>query len=83
MVGSIPGLSLWVKDLGCCELWCRSQMWHRGIDLICCDCGVGGSCSSDWTLACEPPYTTSVAQKSAKINQSINQFKGLIRIEAL
>ena len=25
--GSIPGLTQWVKDPGCCELWCRSQMW--------------------------------------------------------
>ena len=24
---SIPGLAQWVKDQGCCELWCRSQMW--------------------------------------------------------
>ena len=24
-VGSIPGLSQWVKDLSCCELWCTSQ----------------------------------------------------------
>ena len=23
--GSIPDLTLWVKDLVCCELWCRSQ----------------------------------------------------------
>ena len=25
VVGSIPGLAQWVK--GCCELWCRLQMW--------------------------------------------------------
>ena len=24
--GSIPGLAQWVKDLACCELWCRLQM---------------------------------------------------------
>ena len=24
-VGSIPGLVQWVKDPGCCKLWCRSQ----------------------------------------------------------
>ena len=23
--GSIPGLTQWVKDPECCELWCRSQ----------------------------------------------------------
>ena len=23
--GSIPGLAQWVKDMGCGELWCRSQ----------------------------------------------------------
>ena len=37
--GLIPGLAQWIKDLRCCELWCRSktraQIW-RG-----CDCGVG------------------------------------------
>ena len=26
-VGLIPGLAHWVKDLACCELWCRSQTW--------------------------------------------------------
>ena len=26
-VGSIPGLAQLVKDLGCHELWCRSQTW--------------------------------------------------------
>ena len=25
--GSIPDLPQWVKDLGCCELWCRQQTW--------------------------------------------------------
>ena len=24
--GSISGLTQWVKDHHCCELWCRSQM---------------------------------------------------------
>ena len=23
--GSIPGFAQWIKDLGCRELWCRSQ----------------------------------------------------------
>ena len=27
VVGSIPGLAQWVKDLAFCELWCRSQTW--------------------------------------------------------
>ena len=27
IVGSIPGLAQWVKDLHCHELWCGSQMW--------------------------------------------------------
>ena len=26
-VGSIPGLTQWVKDPACCKLWGRSQMW--------------------------------------------------------
>ena len=25
VAGSIPGLTQWVEDLGCYELWCRSQ----------------------------------------------------------
>jgi len=25
--GSIPGLTQWVKDRHCCELWCRLQTW--------------------------------------------------------
>ena len=25
VAGLIPGLAQWVKDRGCCELWCRSQ----------------------------------------------------------
>ena len=28
-VGSIPGLSQWVKDLSCHELGCKSEMWLR------------------------------------------------------
>ena len=24
-LGSIPGLTQWVKDQSCCEPWCRSQ----------------------------------------------------------
>ena len=27
--GSIPGLSLWVKDPALSCVWCRSQMWLR------------------------------------------------------
>ena len=27
--GLIPGLTQWVKDPCCCELWCRSQMLLR------------------------------------------------------
>ena len=28
-VGSISGLSQWVKEWRGCELWCRSQTWLR------------------------------------------------------
>ena len=27
--GLVSGLAQWVKDLACCELWCRSQTWLR------------------------------------------------------
>ena len=27
VMGSIPGLTQWVKDPANCELWCRSQTW--------------------------------------------------------
>ena len=30
--GLIPGLTPWVKDQHCCELWCRSQT-HLGAHL--------------------------------------------------
>ena len=29
VTGSIPGLTKWVKELGCHELWCRLQAWLR------------------------------------------------------
>ena len=29
VVGLIPGLAQWVKDLVCCELWCKLQTWLR------------------------------------------------------
>ena len=51
-VGSVPGLAQLVKDLYCCELWCRLQMWVRsGVPMA-----VAGSCSSDLT----PSLGTSI-----------------------
>ena len=29
VLGLIPGLAQWVKDLALRELWCRSKMWLR------------------------------------------------------
>ena len=56
VVGSIPGLSQWVKDLGCLELWCRLQMLRgSGVAVA---VVWSGSCSSDST----PSLGTSVCR---------------------
>ena len=57
--GSIPGLAHWVKDLACCELWCRSQ--RRSCIAVA--VVQASSYSSDLTPAWEPPYAVSVALK--------------------
>ena len=37
VVGSIHGLTQWVKDLALHELWCRSQMWLGShVAVVCC-----------------------------------------------
>ena len=60
----IPGLAQWVKDLGCHELWCRSQMWlgsrvlwlwHRLV-----------TTAPTRPLAWEPPYAAGAAPEKAK-----------------
>ena len=43
--GLIFGLAQWVKDPDCCELWCRSQMWHRSHFAMA--VAWASSCSSD------------------------------------
>ena len=47
VVGSIPGLAQWVKELALPGLWCRSQMWLG----YCVAVAVvsAGSCSSNRT----------------------------------
>ena len=50
VVGSIPGLAQWVKDLAWLWLW-----WCRP-----------GATAPIWPLAWEPPYATGVAQEKAK-----------------
>ena len=40
VAGLTPGLTQWVKDQCCCELWCMyvadvARIWH------CCACGIG------------------------------------------
>ena len=63
-MGLIPGLALWVKDLGCCELWCRLQLdlvwlwlwlWLRP-----------AAAALIQSLAWELPYGESVALKKQK-----------------
>ena len=57
---SFSGLRTW----RCHELWCRSQVWLRSQVAVA--VGQAGSCSSDQTLAWEPPYATGMALKRKK-----------------
>ena len=58
-VGSIPGLTQWVKDLALGELWCRSADAAR--ILCCCGCGVGWQRQFDLT----PSLGTSICRGAA------------------
>ena len=46
-VGSIPGLTQWVKDLAFLQVTAKLQMWLRSG--FCCGCGTGWSSSSSLT----------------------------------
>ena len=57
--GLITDLALWVKDLCCCELWCRLQtQLGRGIAKA---VGQAGSYNSDST----PSLTTSICHRDS------------------
>ena len=45
-VGLIPGLTQWVKDRHCCELYCSLQIQPGSTIAV--DVAVARSCSSDW-----------------------------------
>ena len=66
-VGSIPGLSQWVKH--CHELWYRSQTQlgsHVAVALV--------ATSPIRSLAWEPPYATGVTLKRQKDQKKKKQF---------
>ena len=68
-VGSIPGLTQWVKDLCCHELWCRLKMQlrsHVAVAVVC-----AGSCSSHLT----PSLGTSICHKYSPKNKKCNNKK--------
>ena len=46
-LGAIPGLAQWVKDLVCCQLWCRSQTWLRSGIAVVVAVAVASSCRSN------------------------------------
>ena len=64
-MGSIPGLTQWVKDLALLQAERRSQMWlGSGVAVA---VAVAGNCNSDLTLTWELPYTVNVAVKRKKV----------------
>ena len=65
-VGSIPGLTQWVRDPVLHELWCRSQMPLRSHIAVA--LAWVGSCSTDSTLTWELPYAAGMVLKSIYIH---------------
>ena len=58
----VPGLAQWVKDLHCCELWCR-----HSLDLALLWLWYGPAASAlIGPLAWEPPYAVGVALEKKK-----------------
>ena len=67
-VGSIPGLTQWLRIQHCCELWCRSQMQLESCAAV---AGVSaGSYSSNLTPNLEIPYASGAALKRPKKNKT-------------
>ena len=77
---SIPGLTQWVKDQGCCELWCRSQMQLGShIALLWLWCRLVATAAIG-LLAWEPPYAAGVALKRPKKKKRKEKKKPSLQI---
>ena len=70
--GSIPGLTQWVKDWHCLELWCRLQTQLRaGVAVVVAEAGGYGS---NWAPSlgtsvchwCDPKKTKNKKEKEEK-----------------
>ena len=61
VAGSVPGLAHQIKDPGCHELWCQSQMQLRP-SIVVAVVYAGGYSSLAW----EPPYAVGAALKRQK-----------------
>ena len=69
-MGSIPGPAHWLRIWCYCELLCNYQM---GLDPLFLWLWEDAGCSSDLTLAWEPPYAVGVAPKRQKIKMCLRK----------
>ena len=70
-IGSIPGLTQWVKDPALCELWCRLQMWlgsHIAMAVA-----QASSYSSDWTPSLGISICCRSGSRKGKKTNKINK----------
>ena len=64
-VGSIPGLTQWVGDWCCSELWYRLQTWLRSCVAV--SLAQAGSCNSDSTPSLGTSICYGYSPKKRKI----------------
>ena len=69
-LGSIPGLTQWVKIQHCRELWCRLQTRLRSQDPAWLWCRLAATASIG-PLAWEPSYAVSLVLKSKKKERNV------------